>query len=74
MRDGSAQISVRDGSTQCEGRVCSDQCEGRVCSDQCEGRVCSDQCVSCHTETEAAHQTFYRAQSQYTDTGPTSSR
>ena len=26
----------------------------------------------CHTETEAADQTFYLTQSQYTDTGPTS--
>ena len=29
--------------------------------------------MCCHTETEAANQTFYLTQSQYTDAGPTSS-
>ena len=37
-----------------------------------QGRVCSDKLTCCHTETEAADQTFYFTQSQYTDTGPTS--
>ena len=35
-------------------------------------RIYSDNCTCCHTEIEAAHQTFYLIQSQYTDTGPTS--
>ena len=35
-----------------------------------QGPICSD---NCHTETEVADQTFYLTQSQYTDTGPTSS-
>ena len=34
-----------------------------------QGRVCED---SCHSEIEAADQTFYLTQSQYTDSGPTS--
>ena len=37
-----------------------------------QGRICSDNCTCCHTEIEAADQTFYLTQSQYTDTGPTS--
>ena len=32
----------------------------------------SAQTMCCHTEVEAADQTFYLTQSQYTDTGPTS--
>ena len=37
-----------------------------------QGRICSDNFTCCHTETEAADQTFHLTQSQYTDTGPTS--
>ena len=37
-----------------------------------QGRICSDNLTCCHTETEAADQTFHLTQSQYTDTGPTS--
>ena len=37
-----------------------------------QGRICSDNCPCCHTEIEAADQTLYLTQSQYTDTGPTS--
>ena len=37
-----------------------------------QGRICSDSFTCCHTEVEAANQTFYLTQSQYTDTGPTS--
>ena len=37
-----------------------------------QGRICSNSCTCCHTDTQVAAQTFYRAQSQYTDTGPTS--
>ena len=37
-----------------------------------QGRICSDYCTCCHTEIEAADQTFYLTQSQYTDIGPTS--
>ena len=36
-------------------------------------RICSDKFTCCHTKTEAADQTFYIIQSQYTDTGQTSS-
>ena len=39
-----------------------------------QGRICSDNCTRCHIETEVAYQTFYLAQSQYTDTGPTRPR
>ena len=37
-----------------------------------QGRVCSDNFTCCHTEVEAANQTFYLTQSQYTDTEPAS--
>ena len=37
-----------------------------------QGRIFSDNSTCCHTEIEAADQTFYLTQSQYTDTGPTS--
>ena len=33
------------------------------------GRICSDNLMCCHTEIEAADQTFHLTQSQYTDTG-----
>ena len=38
-----------------------------------QGRICTDNCTCCHTEIEVADQTFHLTQSQYTDTGPTSS-
>ena len=37
-----------------------------------QGRICTDNSTCCHTEIEAADQTFHLTQSQYTDTGPTS--
>ena len=37
-----------------------------------KGWICSYNCTCCHTEIEAADQTFYFIQSKYTDTGPTS--
>ena len=37
-----------------------------------QGRICTDNFTCCPTEIEAADQTFYLTQSQYTDTGPTS--
>ena len=37
-----------------------------------QGRICSDNFKCCHTEIEAAIQTFHLTQPQYTDTGPTS--
>ena len=37
-----------------------------------QGQICSDNFTCCHTEIEAADQTFHLTQSQYTDTGPTS--
>ena len=37
-----------------------------------QGRICTDNFTCCHTETEAADQTFSLTQSPYTDTGPTS--
>ena len=37
-----------------------------------QGRIFSDNCTCCHTEVEAADQTFYLTQSQYTDTWSTS--
>ena len=37
-----------------------------------QGRICTDNFTCCHTEIEAADQTFHLTQSQYTDTGLTS--
>ena len=37
-----------------------------------QGRICSDNSTCCHTEIEAADQTFHLTQSQYSDTGLTS--
>ena len=37
-----------------------------------QGRICTDNFTCCHTEIEAADQTFHLTKSQYTDTGPTS--
>ena len=37
-----------------------------------QGRICSDNFTCCHTQVEAADQTFYLTQSQYNVTGPTS--
>ena len=37
-----------------------------------QGWICSDNFTCCHIEIEAADQTFYLTQSQYTDTRPTS--
>ena len=37
-----------------------------------QGRICTDNFTCCHTEIEAADQTFHLTQSQCTDTGPTS--
>ena len=37
-----------------------------------QGRICTDNFTCCHAEVEAADQTFYLTQSQYTDTEPTS--
>ena len=37
-----------------------------------QGRICSDNFTCRHTEIEAVDPTFYFTQSQYTDTGPTS--
>ena len=37
-----------------------------------QGLICKDNFTCCHAEIEAADQTFYLTQSQYTDTGPTS--
>ena len=40
---------------------------------QCiSGAICTDNFTCCHTEIEAADQTFHLTQSQYTDTGPAS--
>ena len=36
-----------------------------------QGRICTDNFTCCHTEIEAADQTFHLTQSQYTDTGST---
>ena len=37
-----------------------------------QGRICADNLTCCHTEIEAADQSFHLTLSYYTDTGPTS--
>ena len=37
-----------------------------------QGPICSNSFTCCHTDIQVADQTYYLAQSQYTDTGPTS--
>ena len=37
-----------------------------------QGQICTDNFTCCHTEREAADQTFYLTQSQYTNTVQTS--
>ena len=39
-----------------------------------QGRICSDNFTCCHKELAVANQTFHLTQSQYTDSGPTSSQ
>ena len=38
-----------------------------------QGRICTDNFTCCHTEIKAVDQAFHLTQSQYTDTGPTTS-
>ena len=38
-----------------------------------QGQICTDNFTCCHTDLEVADPTFYLTQSQYTDTGRTSS-
>ena len=56
--------------------LCKELFVGRLTSQQhvcvSQGRICSDNFTRCHTEIEAADQTFHLTQSQCTDTGPTS--
>ena len=65
------------------GRICltsqqhASVSHGRICltsqqhASVSHGRICSDNCKCCHTEMEAADETFSHTQLQYTDTGPT---
>ena len=43
-----------------------------TCYSVSQGRICTYNVPCCHTEIEAADQTFYLTQSQYTDTVTTS--
>ena len=71
--------SALDPLTFTTGPLCVTECvcllAGCLTSQQhasvCQGRVCTDNFTCCHTEIEAADQTFYLTQSQCTDTGPT---
>ena len=56
-----------------QGRFCFVGClSSQLHASVSQGRICTDNFTCCHTEIEAADQTFYLTQSQYTDTGPTS--
>ena len=67
-RTGAVTPGVRQGFVGCLLACLTSQQHASVS----QGRNCTDNCHSCHTEIEAADQTFYLTQSQYTDTGPTS--
>ena len=85
LRDGSAQRRVTCCHTEIEAADQSflSPCHsffvvvGCLTSQQhasvYQGRICTDNFTCCHTEIEVADPTFYLTQSQYTDTGPTSS-
>ena len=64
------------GAIVCKSRACFVLFVGCLTSQQhasvSQGRICTDNFTCCHTEIEAADQTFHLTQSQYTDTGPTS--
>ena len=74
LSDGDTQQAFRSASGDAVGFVCwllaclTSQQQASVS----QGRICSDNFTCCHTEIEAADQTFYLTQSQYTDTGLTS--
>ena len=66
----------KEGGTENEGEGQVLLLVGCITSQQhasvSQGRICSDNFTCCHTEIEAADQTFQLTQSQYTDTRPTS--
>ena len=79
--------SLGNVRTHCDSvQVVADGIEKRVChkllfvgcltsqqqASVSQGRICSDNFTCCHTETEAADQTFHLTKSHYTDTAPTS--
>ena len=67
-----------------QGRICftsqqhASVSQGRICftsqqhASVSQGRICSGKSTCCHTAIEVADPTFHLTQSQYTDTGPTS--
>ena len=71
-----AQEGTRNTTTSTTGQSCDGWFVGCLTSQQqasvSQGRICLDNFTCCHTEIEAADQTFYLTQSQYTDTGLTS--
>ena len=72
-----SKLSPFQNSVACE-LVCHNVCLLVACltsqqqASVSQGQICTDNFTCCHTEIEAANQTFHLTQSQYTDTGPTS--
>ena len=55
-----------------EGKMCVGWLTPQQHASVSQGRICTDNFTCCHTEIEAADQTFHLTQPQYTNTGPTS--
>ena len=84
VSQGRICLTSQQQASVSQGRICltsqqqASVSQGRICltsqqqASASQGRICSDNFTCCHTEIEAADQTFYLTHSQYTDTGPTS--
>ena len=64
-----ACLTSQQQASVSQGRICLTSQQQASVS---QGRICTDNYTRCYTETEVAHQTINLAQSQYTDTEPTS--
>ena len=84
VSQGRICLTSQQHASVSQGRICltsqqqASVSQGRICltsqpqASVSQGRICSDNFTCCCTEIEAADQTFYLTQSQYTDTRPTS--
>ena len=84
VSQGRICLTSQQHASVSQGRICltsqqhASVSQGRICltsqqhASVSQGRTCSDNFTCCHTEIQVADQTFYFAQSQLTDTGPTS--
>ena len=71
-RDGGADVGGGEGIRGSAVCLFVDCLTSQQHASVSQGRICTDNFTCCHTEIEAADQTFHLTQSQYTDTRPTS--